>query len=349
MTRREKFFKTIYRELEGYIPFEIWFAPPLLKKFKEKTGTEDYWKYWDIPLRFIMPKCNIKANFTKYFDNLDNLMINEWGIGHRKGEFEHFTKIESPMSKFTTLDEFKNYPYIDPENDFDWEAFKKQVKDLQDQDLIVFAGLATTVFEVAWQMRGFENLMYDLYEEPELACYLMDRITSIRVEWAKRYAQAGCDCLHLGDDVSTQLDMMLSPEMWRKFLKPRLKRVIDAAKAVKPDIIIDYHGDGNLTKIIPDLIEIGVQILNPIQPECMDPIEIKRIYGDKLAFRGCIGTQTTMPFGTPEEVDMVCRKLIEKVGKGGGLILSPTHMLEPEVPWENIEAYINAIKKYSRA
>jgi uroporphyrinogen decarboxylase len=95
------------------------------------------------------------------------------------------------------------------------------------------------------------------------------------------------------------------------------------------------------------LIDIGIDVLNPVQPECMDPVEMKRLYGNRLSFRGTVGTQTTMPFGTPEEVEETCKRMIEKVGKDGGLVLAPTHMLEPEVPWENIEAMLNAIEKYS--
>jgi uroporphyrinogen decarboxylase len=111
-------------------------------------------------------------------------------------------------------------------------------------------------------------------------------------------------------------------------------------------VLVFYHSDGNILPIIPELIEIGVDILNPIQPECMDPAELKRMYGDKLSFWGTIGTQTTMPFGTPDDVrNEVCER-IATVGKGGGLFLSPSHILEPEVPWANIEAFVEAERKY---
>lgn len=136
--------------------------------------------------------------------------------------------------------------------------------------------------------------------------------------------------------------------MWRKWLKPRLARVIEQARRVKPDILIFYHSDGDCTAIIPELIEIGVDILNPVQPECMNPAELKKEYGDRLAFWGTIGTQTTMPFGTPDEVKAVVKERIETVGKGGGLLLAPTHILEPEVPWENVLAFFEAVEEYGR-
>jgi uroporphyrinogen decarboxylase len=111
--------------------------------------------------------------------------------------------------------------------------------------------------------------------------------------------------------------------------------------------LIFYHGDGNLQAIIPELIEIGVDILNPVQPECMDPVEIKKQYGEQLSFWGTIGTQTVMPFGSPQQVREVCEKMIQEVGRGGGLGLAPTHVLEPEVPWENIQAFIDAVHTYN--
>ena len=336
--------------MEGYVPFAFDLCPSLLEKFKEKTGREDYDNYYDFPLRFIAVSAKKRSvDFRKYFKDLDvDVEFDEWGVGHKRGKLEHFTVMLHPMEHFETIDEFKQYPYPDPDKDYDWSAFPYKVSQIQSRDLIVIAGMPMTVFEIAWYLRGMDSFMIDLIANPELACYHMDRITQIRCEFAKRYAQSGVDILHIGDDVSTQLDMMISPKLWREYLKPRLKKVIDSAREIKPDILIDYHGDGNLQKIIPELIEIGVDILNPVQPECMDPVEIKKLYGDMISFRGTIGTQTTMPFGTPEDVDRVCKEMIQKVGKGGGLILSPTHVLEPEVPWENIESMINAIKKYSQ-
>jgi uroporphyrinogen decarboxylase len=111
-------------------------------------------------------------------------------------------------------------------------------------------------------------------------------------------------------------------------------------------MLIFYHSDGNATAIVPDLIEIGVDILNPVQSECMDPGEMKRLYGDRLSFWGTIGTQTTLPFGTPDDVRREVKTRMETVGVGGGLVLAPTHMVEPDVPWENLVALVEAVHEY---
>ena len=201
------------------------------------------------------------------------------------------------------------------------------------------------MFEVAWYLRGMEDFMMDLMSGEDIAFALLDILTEMRVGMARRYGEAGVDLLMLGDDVATQIDMMISPALWRETLKPRLARVIRAAKEARPEILIFYHGDGNMETILPDLIEIGVEVLNPVQPECMDPVKMKAKYGDQLAFWGCIGTQTTMPFGTPDDVKRTVRELIASVGKGGGLFLAPTHTLEPDVPWANVEAFMEAVRE----
>jgi uroporphyrinogen decarboxylase len=109
-----------------------------------------------------------------------------------------------------------------------------------------------------------------------------------------------------------------------------------------------YHSDGNIAEIIPELIEIGVDVLNPVQPECVDVLEVKRRYGDRLVLDGTIGTQTVMPFGTPEDVRACVRGRVETLAGDGALILAPTHTLEPEVPTENVLAFAEACREYGR-
>ena len=113
-------------------------------------------------------------------------------------------------------------------------------------------------------------------------------------------------------------------------------------------MMVFYHSDGDISSIIPELIEIGIDVLNPVQPECLDPAQVKREYGDRLAFWGTISIQRTMPFGTPEDVRQEVRDRVNTVGRSGGLLLAPTHVLEPEVPWENIVALFEAIEEYGK-
>ena len=349
MSVREKTIAAIKRQRNDYIPFEFDLCPSLYEQFKKKTGAADVRTYYKMPYFFFVAENYGKkrALHEKYFDNLQYLDISDFGVGFRHGTTEHFTHIESPMKNFTELEEFKNFPYPDPINDYNWEKAKKLVETVKANDMLAVASMAITIFETAWYLRGMEETLMDMVCDDENLLYHFDRITEIRCEMARQYCMAGIDVLHIGDDIATQLNMMFSMEVYRKWLKPRLKRVIDAAKEVNPNIIIDYHSDGNCEAAIEDLIEIGIDVLNPVQPECMNAAEIKKKYGSRLSFRGTIGTQTTMPFGSPQDVMKEVETMIETVGKNGGLILAPSHLLEPEVPFENIEAFISAVRKFN--
>jgi len=231
--------------------------------------------------------------------------------------------------------------------DYRWLDVAGQVSQVKQQGLAAIYS-AIQIFEPAWYLRGLDNLLVDMVLEPEIAAACLDRMTDVQSGVAARMATAGVDLIVFGDDVGTQKSLMMQPETWRTWLKPTMQRAISAAKNVNPDVLAYYHSDGVIHEIIPDLIEIGVDILNPVQPECMDPAQIKQQYGDQLSFWGTIGTQTTMPFGTPDEVRETVRLRIETVGRGGGLVIAPTHLLEPEVPWANIDALVEAVRAYGQ-
>jgi uroporphyrinogen decarboxylase len=234
------------------------------------------------------------------------------------------------------------------EEDWRRDYARRRMVEFHRRDLAVCGAMAVTIFEVAWQLRGMEELFEDFRFRPALAANLLDRITAARLSQARFYAEQDVDVLILGDDVSMQTGMLMSPKTWREWFKGRMRDIIAEARSVKPGLPVFYHSDGNPAAILPDLIEIGVTILNPVQPECIDPVLVKERWGDRLALWGTIGTQTTMPFGTPEEVRAEVRRRIETVGREGGLVLGPTHSLEPDVPWENIVALYEAIEEFGR-
>ncbi len=354
MNKRENLLRALRRDNPEYVPFDMDLCPSHVQRFKERTGTADFREYYDFPFRFveILPSKHV-ADYSAYYggslEGLEPLSWNaEWGIMAKGGSLEHFQHMLHPMQDLTDIQQVLDYPFPDFNADYRWEGIAERNLKYIENGYATAAFMEMTIFEMAWYLRGMEELMMGFYDDPEFNDALLDKLTDLRAEMARRYAACHTDILMLGDDVSTQLDMMMSPDLWRKTLKPRLKKVIDAAKEAKPDILILYHGDGNLSRIIPDLIEIGVDVLNPVQPECVDPFELKKLYGDRLSFWGCLGTQTTLPFGTAEEVADVCRKLIEVVGAGGGLLISPTHVVEPEVPYENVEAFLHTVETYGK-
>ena len=202
-----------------------------------------------------------------------------------------------------------------------------------------------TIWVTSWYIRGMENLMMDMMCDEEMAAAILDWVAAMSTQRALLYANAGCDILFLGDDIGMQRSIMMSRELYTQWIQPRLKKLIAEVKAVRPDIIVFYHSCGFIEPLIDDLIDAGIDVLNPIQSECMDFGEIYAKYHDRLVFHGTIGTQTVMPFGTPEEVRAEVWKNLD-IAKEGGLFVAPTHLLEPEVPWQNILAYVQACREY---
>ena len=142
--------------------------------------------------------------------------------------------------------------------------------------------------------------------------------------------------------------MMMSRKMWQRYFKPHLKTIIDTCRMANPELAVFWHSDGNIEPIIPDLIEVGIDILNPVQPDVLDPTRLKELYGDRLTFFGTVGTPRLWSWGTPGEVRAEVRERITTVGKGGGLIIAPAYDLEPaeNIPWANVEAFFDAVSEF---
>jgi len=210
----------------------------------------------------------------------------------------------------------------------------------------IFGSLYQTIFEAAWLLRGMENLLVDMAINEDFAHELFERLTEYSLVAGRELIAQGIDVLWLGDDFGTQQAMLISPKMWREYIKPRYARLIEAFKTQKPDLKIAYHCDGYFEPIISELIEIGLDALNPVQPLAMNPAQAKQKYGDRLSFWGTVDTQHTFPFGTPQEVEAEVRERLRTVAPGGGLILCSSHRVQPDVPLDNIRAFYRAARDY---
>ena len=350
MTPRERVLTALRRQVPDRVPKTFGWTPPVEAMLRARLGDVHPLDHFGVEVRSVYPGPSRRpGDFSPYFAGLDlpaTTRIDEWGMGEIPDPVVHYTTYVYPMARLASPDDLADYPFPDLTADYRWARVPERVAELHARGLAAEGGLECTIFERAWYLRGMEQLFADFAENPAFAEALLERVTAISCALAERFARADVDVLGLGDDVSQQHGMLLSPAAWRRWLKPRLARVIASARAVKPDLLVKYHSDGNPEAIIPELIEIGVDVLNPVQPECLDPADLKRRYGDRLAFWGTIGTQTTMPFGTPAEIAEVVRERVRTVGAGGGLLLAPTHVLQPDVPWGNIVALFDAIERH---
>jgi uroporphyrinogen decarboxylase len=271
-----------------------------------------------------------------------------WEVPPREtlGKATHLCRMLHPLSTLESLSQVESLPWpnmVDP-------SIAAKVRDAvtagRQRGRAVVGWQACSVFEHAWYLRGMDELFMDLIEGREIGTWLLDYFMERSILAGRTMAQAGVDVIALGDDIGMQQQMLMDPNFWREHLKPRLARIIDAVVHADPQHRpwIYYHSDGNVMPVVDDLIEIGVDILNPVQPECMPLDEVFSRWSAKLKFWGMIGTQTTMPFGSVADVRQAVAHLADWAKRGVAIVVAPTHVLEPDVPWENIEALVQAVK-----
>jgi uroporphyrinogen decarboxylase len=270
----------------------------------------------------------------------------EWGVTFRPIEYN--TKFGpgtyTEMAGFPLAEDgaIEFYTPPDPDRPGLYSDAENLIRNFKDEYYITGVTV-TTIFETAWALRGLPALLMDFITNPDLAERIIDIPFQYHLAAAKRLTEMGVDMIWTGDDFGTQHGMVISPATWREFFKPRMAEFFSSLKSINPDIKIAYHSDGKIEPIIPDLIEIGLDVLNPIQPACMDPGKIKKQYGDKLCFWGTIDEQYTLPFGTPMDVRKEIAARIKTVGRNGGLILGPTHHVQLDTPLENFHAMHDTI------
>lgn len=353
LTPIERFKLTIQGKPVDRVPFTlqgevVGYTKPFLKLFKEMTGQESPADYFGFDVRGIyVNPTKLIPDFSAYPGKVENIEIDEWGVGFRPGSISHLVQMIHPLQNSKDSKNIDEYPFPDRDALYRYEGLQEQINNWHKKDLPV-ACFAGSIFEQAWYMRGMENLLTDFIVNPSLAHALLDRITDILITVSKKVTELGIDVLILGDDIGSQHGLLMSLEHYRKFLKFRLKKVIEAAKSINSHIQVFYHSDGNIEEAIPDLIEIGVDILNPIQPECMDPAHIKLKYGKELSFWGAISLQKTLPFGTRDEIFQEVKLRVETIGRGGRYVLAPAHVIGSDVSWQNVVALCEAVHEVGR-
>ena len=205
-------------------------------------------------------------------------------------------------------------------------------------DRFILVQYYASLFEKAWFLRGMENLMCDMIRHPDYCEALFERIVTADLNTLEMMLSADVDGVLLGSDWGSQHALMMSPEHWRRLLRPRYARMFRVIRDSGKYAFL--HSCGNIFVVLPEVVEMGVQVLNPVQPECMDIAEIKARFGDKLAFWGGISTQQTLPMGSPADVRRETREVAAVLGAGGGYILAPAQEIQEDVPLANCLALI---------
>lgn len=248
--------------------------------------------------------------------------------------------LEKPPLSAPSLD---GYTFPLPEMFFrpEWKQQGFQIC-TENKDTFRIGHLGWGLFERSWNLRGFEKILEDVIDHPDFFEEVLDRLMNLYLVFVEYTCDLPIDAILFGDDWGDQRGIIIGPKRWRKFLKPRWARIYEAVH--RHGKFVMHHSCGSVADIFPDLIEIGIDVLESVQPEAagMNPYELKRKWGDKITFMGCLGSQTTIPFGTPESIQGEVSRLRNEMGLGGGYILSPAKPLQPGTPIENAVAVVEA-------
>jgi len=274
----------------------------------------------------------------------DGSRIDEWGIRSRSAGW-YQEMVGHPLAGVETVKEIESIEFPDPVNPARFRWAEAMIRCYGSTHGII-GEQECTFFELSWYLVGLEKFLMDLAVGEAYVDVLMDRLADYSIRQGCRLIEMGVDVIWAGDDMGNQQGMMISPDLWRRRIKPRLKKVFDAYRSVNPRIFIAYHSCGSIRPIMPDLIEIGLDILNPVQPTAagMDAHELKSEFGRDLIFFGGIDVQHVLPRGTPADVRKHVRDRISVFGKGGGYIAAPAHNIQPDTPLENIFAMVEAVQ-----
>jgi uroporphyrinogen decarboxylase len=238
---------------------------------------------------------------------------------------------------------FDGYTFPSPEDFYrpDWKE-QAWATCAENQDYFRIGHLGWGLFERSWNLRGFETVLMDAVDHPDFFEEMLDRLTDLYLSFVDYTCELPVDGILFGDDWGDQRGVIIGPKRWRKFIKPRWAKIYQ--RVHEHGKIVMHHSCGSVADIMPDIIEIGMDVLESVQPEAagMNPYELKKKWGDKITFWGCLGSQSTIPFGKPTEIRQEVRRLKSEVGAGGGFILAPAKPLRPETPTENAVALVEA-------
>ena len=348
MTSKERVAGAIAHQQTDRVPIDFSARAEVRAKLADQLGLGERDSLEDrlgVDLRAVGPVFKNEAHPLRYADPTvevtdDGVHRDIWGVGFRPNQTEagfYMDLATSPLKELSSLRALDDHRW--PTADL-WDYAGLDDRAKASEGYWVWAH-SRGIFEISWFIRGFDEFLTDLSIRPEWANALMDRVQSYLMERTRRILEAGrgqIDMVEYNDDVGGQDGLLISPSMWREFLKPRMAAFIRMCKGY--GVKIRYHTCGGVRPIIPDLIEIGVDVLTPVQTLAagMEPEGLKRDFGDQITFHGGIDTQQLLPHSTSDEVRAETQRLIDTLGENGGYILAPSHVFQGDVPIENVIA-----------
>ena len=280
----------------------------------------------------------------------DKQFVDRWGVTHRDVG-DYYEMIKYPLAGDITIDDVLKYPWPDFSDKSLYEGVGEEVKKMYEESEYAICGTVNcNVMERIQWVRGLQNQLVDMYEDEDLAGMMLDQSTKMILDYLENYLPLVGDYIDVityGDDLATQNSLLMSPETYRRIVKPRQAKVFDYIKKHSHAKIF-YHCCGSAVRMLDDLVDVGVDILNPVQPlaKDMDFKYLKDRFGKNLVFWGAIDVQELLPKGTPEQVAAFTKNAIDILGKDGGFVCAPSHNIQSDVPVENLLAMCDTAYNY---
>jgi uroporphyrinogen decarboxylase len=379
MNSRERIFKALNHEEPDRVPFDLagstWtgITNKAYQNLRRYLGMEEEDPVWSdviqqivIPDEAMLDKLNVDTRgvfpltshnwdvYSKLKDLGDYFeYFDEWGFTHhfpKKGHW--FSLVKHPMETvdFEAEGLVESYHWPDAANRLRFHGLRNKAVEFRKQDKIVMTkGLCAGLFEMHQRVRGMENAMLDPFLFPVNSDKVIGKLADLKMEfWDACLDELGdvVDIVGEGDDYGTQQSQLISPDQFREYYKPHFSRVLSFIKKKAPHIKLLFHSCGNVRPLIPDLIEMGVDILNPVHINAtgMEPVQLKKDFGKDICFwGGGVDTQKVLPSGTVQEVQDDVHRNIEALASGGGFVFATVHNIQAEVPPENITAMFDAL------
>jgi len=322
-------------------PIKIYMTPEIAAKLKDRFPGRDLLQVFGIDFRSVSHPRHVREPEIEKPD--PSLTYDIWGVGYKEIAYESGTYSEAyhlPFRNMTEMEEVEAHPWPDPD-DYDYSGMAEKCRELGEY-AVCFGGAGTPdILNGVGRGRSHARVIKDIMIGDRIGTAIIDRRVEFWYEFCKRGLEAcdgEVDILWLGEDLGTQNGPFFSMSTFDRFFRPRLKRFIDLGH--KYGARAAMHSCGSTRALIPSLIDMGLDILDAVQPEPvgMDPEGLKNDFGDRLTFCGLISTQKTLPFGSVEDCMREARHRVEVMGRDGGYFFSPAHCIQPDTPLENILA-----------
>lgn len=335
LTPKERMRRAILYEEVDRLPAQINYTPEMGEKLAAHLGVN----IEELPTRLGNHFKRVDLTYPRRKSANGKAAYDWWGVGWST-ETEGYWPVDQPLAQDGDGG-LERFAWPDPEAPGLLDEAERAIAADAGQHFIA-PNFGFALFERAWSLRGFENFNMDLATRPDYAAELLERIADIQTALARRFVALGVDGGYFGDDYGAQKSMLFSPRTWRSQVKPRLSRMFAVFRQAGLPVLM--HSDGDIAAILPDLVEIGLTTLNPVQPEVLDLGWLSSAFGGRLSFYGGVSTQTVLPYGSPAEVKRAAAEAVRVLSPDGtGLVLAPSHRMTADIPMENVDAFLEAL------